>query len=129
MTGMKPYYVSRALVSAAFGALFVLAGSAAWIGALVGGLAFGWFLLAPHIGRYAVRPESGATALRHDERGEVIRDAAARNAFVLCALALAAVIVYARIQSLSSIPVAMLQWLLVLGALVYYASEFWLRRT
>jgi hypothetical protein len=93
MTGMKSYYVSRAIISIAFGVLFAT-GSTWWTGILVGTLAFAWFLLAPHIGRYSVHPEFGITALRRDEHTQVINDKAARNAFVISMLALGGIICF-----------------------------------
>jgi hypothetical protein len=129
MSGMKIYHLSRAVISAAFGGLFILAGSVWWQGVLAGGLAFAWFLVAPHIGRYAVHPERGVTALQRDERAQTINNAAGRNAFIVSMLAAAGVIIYAGARSLSSVPVSLFQWLLALGVLIYYASDFWLRRT
>lgn len=128
MTGMKAYYISRAIISIGFGALFVLGGSSWWAGLLIAALAFGWFLLAPHIGRYSVHPEFGVTALRRDERTQVINDKAARNAFVVGMLALAGVAIYFEFLALASVPVAVFKWLLILGAVAYYASDFWLRK-
>ncbi len=128
MTGMKSYYISRAVISILFGALFVLTGLSWWNGVLIGALAFGWFLLAPHIGRYSVHPEFGVTALRRDERSQVINDKAARNAFVACALALAGLSVYFEALTLTSVPIAVFRWLLILSVVVYFLSDFWLRK-
>src|SRR5512143_1614349 len=94
MTGMKAYYLSRAVISIGFGALFLLSGSSWWVAVLVAAVAFGWFLLAPHIGRYSVHPEFGVTALRRDERSQLINDKAARNAFVVSMLAVAGAAIY-----------------------------------
>jgi len=128
MTGMKSYYLSRAAISIAFGMLFALTGSSWWIAMLVSTLAFAWFLLAPHIGRYSVHPEFGVTALRRDERAQAINDKAARNAFVVGMLALGGIIVYYSTLTLTSVPIAVFKWLLILGVLIYYLSDFWLRR-
>jgi hypothetical protein len=128
MTGMKSYYLSRAVVAVAFGALFVLTGSPWWTGVLTGILAYTWFLLAPHIGRYAVHPEFGVTALRRDERAQMINDKAARNAFVASMLALGGIIIYSGTLALTSVPIAVFKWLLILSVLIYYVSDFWLRR-
>ena len=128
MTGMKAYYVSRAILSIGFGLLFVLGGSPWWTGLLVGAVAFGWFLLAPHIGRYAVHPEFGVTALRRDERTQGINDKAARNAFVITMLVVGGAAIYFEALALVSVPVSLFKWLLILGAVVYYASDIWLRR-
>jgi hypothetical protein len=128
MTGMRAYYISRAFVSAAFGLLLVLGGSPWWAGVAVGALAFVWFLVAPRIGRYAVHPDLGITALRRDERGSAINNAAARNAFVGCMLAVGGAIAYAATNAMNAVPLAVLQWLLILGVVIYYASDFWMRR-
>jgi hypothetical protein len=125
---MKAYYISRAAVSAALGILLVLTGSSWWTGALIGILAFAWFLLAPHIGRYSVHPEFGVTALRRDERAQVINDKAARNAFVASMLALAGIVAYFGTFASTSVPIAAFKWVLILGVLVYYVSDFWLRK-
>ncbi len=128
MTGLKSYYISRAIVSIAFGALFVLTGSTWWTGVFVGILAFAWFLLAPHIGRYSVHPEFGVTALRRDERAQAINDKAARNAFIVNMLTMGGIIVYFGTLSSTSVPSAIFKWVLILGVVVYYVSDFWLRR-
>jgi hypothetical protein len=128
MTGMKAYYMSRAVISVAFGALFAFTGPSWWTGVIVGTLAFTWFLLAPHIGRYSVHPEFGVTALRRDERAQVINDKAARNAFVISMLALGGIIIYFGTFTVASVPIAVFKWILILGVLVYYVSDFWLRR-
>ncbi len=128
LTGMKAYYISRAILSIVFGAVFLLAGSSWWIALLVGAIALTWFLVAPHIGRYAVHPEYGVTALRRDERTQLINDKAARNAFVVSMLAAAGVAIYYDALATGHVPVAAIKWLLVLGAVAYYLSDFWLRR-
>jgi hypothetical protein len=128
MAGMKSYYISRAVISAAFGMLIASISSYLWAGILAGIIAFAWFVLAPHIGRYVVHPEFGVTALRRDERAEIINDKAARNAFVISMLALGGMIVYFETLSLSSVPISIFKWLLIMGVLIYYVSDFWLRK-
>ena len=128
MTGMKAYYLSRAVISAGFGLLFGLSGSPWWTAVLVGAAAFAWFLAAPHIGRYSVHPEFGVTALRRDERSQGINDKATRNAFVISMLAVGGMIAYYAAFPAIAVPVAALRWILILGAVVYYSSDFWLRR-
>lgn len=128
MAGMKSYYISRAVISAAFGMLIASISSYWWAGILAGILAFAWFVLAPHIGRYVVHPEFGVTALRRDERAEIINDKAARNAFVISMLALGGMIVYFETLSLSSVPISIFKWLLIMGVLIYYVSDLWLRK-
>ncbi len=129
MNGMKAYYLSRAVISIAFGILFVLSGSSWWAGVLVTVVAFGWFLIAPHTGRYAVHPEFGVMALRRDERSELINDKAGRNAFVVTMIALAALILYSGATASGGVALHALEGLLVVGIAVYYVSDFWLRRT
>ncbi len=128
MTGMRAYYLSRAAVSIAFGVLFVLTGASWWAGLLVAIVAFGWFLVAPHTGRYAVHPELGVTALRRDERSQGINDKAARNAFVVSMVALAGLVLYSGATAAAGVSLRALEGLLVLGAAVYYVSDFWLRK-
>ena len=129
MTGMKAYYISRASISVGLGLLLVLGGSPWWMAVAVTVVACAWFLAAPRIGRYAVHPELGVTALRRDERGSAINSAAARNAFVVCMLAVAGIIAYAGTAALDGVPIAFLQWLLILGIVIYFGSDVWLRRS
>jgi len=128
MTGMRAYYSSRALISIAFGTLFVLTGSPWWMGLLMGALAFGFFLWAPHSGRYVVHPELGVTALRRDEQAQAINDRAARNAFVVMGLALAGLAIYYGSYVHANVPVTLLSYTLILGVAVYFISDLRLRR-
>jgi hypothetical protein len=128
MTGMTRYYVSRAVIALAMGLLFALTGSPWWLAALIGGLVLAFFLWAPLSGRYVVQPENGITALRRDERTQGINDKAARNAFVVSMLALAGISIYFGAVAPALVPVALLNLVLALGALTYFASDVWLRR-
>ena len=94
MTGMSQYYISRAFISLAFGGIFALAGSPWWMAVLMGVMIFAFFLWAPRSRRYADHPEHGVTALRRDERTQAINDKAARNGFIVVALAVAANAIY-----------------------------------
>ena len=129
MKGMSLYYVSRAIVSIVFGGLFYLSGSSLWTAILMGSVAFMWFLWAPHSGRYAVHPELGVTALRRDERTQQINDHAARNAFVVLGMAIAILSIYFGSVLRTDIPVRFLNYVLILGALTYFASDFQLRKS
>jgi hypothetical protein len=129
MTGMTRYYVGRAVVAIALGLLFAFTGSPWWVAALIGGLVLAFFLWAPQSGRYAVQPEHGVTALRRDERTQAINDKAARNAFVLSMLTLGAIAVYFGSVAPALVPVTLLNLVLALGALTYFASDVWLRRS
>jgi uncharacterized membrane protein len=126
MKGMTLYYLSRAAVSAAFGLLFALTGTAAWVAVLIGAGLFILFLLAPRSGRYAVHPELGVTALRRDERSQLINDKAGRNAFVVSMLVLAGLTLY--FGATGVIPLAMVKLVMASGILTYFLSDLWLRR-
>ncbi len=128
MSNMRSYYVSRFAVAVGFGFLFYLVGGSWWQGVLAGGAAVAWFLWAPHSGRYQVTPELGVTALRRDERSQWINDAAGRNAFVGVMLAAGAIAVYVRSVGMAQVPIRALDWLLILGGLLYFGSDFLLRR-
>jgi heme A synthase len=129
MSGMPAYYISRAVISAACGLLLALTGLQWWMATLMGVVVFGLFLWAPRSGRYAVHPESGVTALRRDERTQAINDKAARNAFIVTMLAMAGIAIYYGSIAPAGVPVAMLQSMLILGALTYFVSDFFLRRS
>jgi len=129
MTGMSLYYLSRAVISAAFGLLFALTGSPWWMAALIGIIAFAFFLWAPHSGRYAVHPELGVTALRRDERTQGINDRSARNAFIVTMLAVAGATLYFGRYTPAVVPVSFFNYLLILGVLTYYLSDFLQRRS
>jgi len=128
MSGMSVYYVSRAVMSAALGVLLALTGLEWWMAAMLGAIVFAFFVWAPRSGRYSVHPELGVTALRRDERTQGINDKAARNAFVVTMLAVAGTAIYFGAMAAVSVPVAALKWTLVLGVLVYFVSDFVLRR-
>ena len=128
MKGMSVYYVSRAIVSIVFGGLFYLSGGSLWTAILMGSVAFVWFLWAPHSGRYTVHPELGITTLRRDEHTQQINDHAARNAFVVSGMAIAILSIYFGSVLRTDIPVRFLNYVLILGALTYFASDFQLRK-
>jgi hypothetical protein len=126
---MTRYYASRILVAWIIAALFYAAGAAWWVTLLVGAAATAWFLYAPHSGRYQVDPERGITALQRDERAQWINDNAARNAFVLMALALGALHIYfGAITGQTAIPIEWTRWLLIGAVAVYLISDIVLRR-
>ena len=125
---LLPYYLSRGVLSIAFGGLFWLTGSPLWEAALIGGLLLALFLWAPHSGRYSVHPEFGVTALRRDERTQVVNDKAARNAFVAVMLALAAASLYWGSAGAAVVSIGVLKILLIGGTLIYFASDLWFRK-
>ena len=128
MSGMSWYYASRAVISAAFALFLALSGMVWWVAGLFGLVIFGFFLWAPHSGRYAVHPELGITALRRDDRTQSINDKAARNAFVVTMLVIAGIALYFGAASPAAVPVALLEQVLIVGILIYFVSDFFLRR-
>jgi len=129
MTGMSRYYISRILVSVAFGGLFALTGSPWWMAVLTSIVLIALFLYAPHSGRYAVHPELGVMALQRDERTQTVTDRAARNAFVVTMLVIAGMMIYFGSTSIASVPIVALKLVLAVAALTYFLSDFWLRRS
>ena len=129
MTGTTAYYVSRTLISVGLGILLAATGTTWWVAALMAGIVFLLFLWAPHSRRYAVHPELGVTALRRDERTQGITDKAARNAFVVIMLAVLALVLYYGRHEPAKIPLSALDLLIALGALTYFGTDLWLRRT
>lgn len=129
MTGLSRYYITRALISLAFGGLFALTGSPWWMAVLTGLIVFALFLWAPRSGRYAVHPELGVTALRRDERTQAINDKAARNGFVVTTLAIAMIAIYFGTITQTDVPILALHLALALAALTYFLSDFLLRRS
>jgi uncharacterized membrane protein len=128
MTGLSRYYLSRALISIAWGIVIALGGFAWWIAALAAAIVFAFFVWAARSGRYVVHPDLGTTALRRDERTQAINDKSARTAFVVTMLAVAAIAIYFGSIAHTAVPVAMLELTLILGAAIYFLSDFWLRR-
>jgi len=129
MRGLSRYYASRALISAALGGLFVLTGASWWMALLAAAAALAFFLWAPRSGRYAVHPNSGVTALRRDERTQTISDKAARNAFVVSVLALAAIAITFGSVFRTDVPIGFLSGTIALAAVTYFTSDLWLRRS
>ena len=125
---MLPYYLCRTAFSAAFGLLLFLTGSPIWMAILLGALILGFFLWAPHSGRYAVHPEFGVSALRRDERTQAINDKAARNAFVVSMLMLVILVGIPGSFGLLILTIDIIKIVLLTGALTYFASDAWLRK-
>jgi hypothetical protein len=123
---MKTYYVSRILISVAFGILQLATGTVWWKALLIVLGLIALFMWAPHCGRYTVYPEFGVSALRRDEYTQTINDKAARNAFVAMVLILCSILFIT--GAAATISVGMVKWSLVGGVGIYYFSDFWLRR-
>jgi hypothetical protein len=128
MNKMGWYYLSRALVSAAFGGLLIMIGAPWWASVLVAATAFAFFLWAPISGRYVADPNRGVRALGRDERTQAIIGQASRNAFMITMLLLAGFTLYYGILKPGSVPVHALSLILFIGMMTYYISDLWLRR-
>ena len=129
MNSMNRYYISRALISGGLVVLLSLAGLQVWIAAIVGFIVLAFFLWAPLSGRYTVNSKNGALALGLDERTQMIKDQAARNAFVATILMVAGLALYFGAIAPGNVPVDYLYLILVISTLVYNGSDLWLRRT
>lgn len=126
---LMPYYLSRTILSAAFGLLLFVTGSTLWMVILMSGLILAFFLWAPHSGRYSVHPELGVTALRRDERTQVINDKAARNAFIVSMLTVGVIAIYFGLSGAINISLSVFKIVLVIGVLTYFVSDLWLRKS
>jgi hypothetical protein len=126
---MIPYYLSRIILSAAFGLLLFITGSPFWMVILISGLILAYFLWAPHSGRYSVHPDLGVTALRRDERTQAINDKAARNAFIISMLTVGAIAIYFGLFGAINISISVLNIVLIIGVLTYFVSDLWLRKS
>jgi len=127
--GMTLYYVSRIIITAIFAALLYFTGMLLWQVLLVGGVILALFLWAPHSGRYAIHPEFGITALRRDERSQSINDQAARIAFIVSMLFSGGILVSLGLMGVTSIPIALVMLVPAVGALSYFISDLWFRRS
>lgn len=125
---LLPYYISRAVLSILLAGLLYLTGSQLWTSVLIGGILLVLFFLAPISGRYAVHPEFGITALRRDDFTKSVNDKAARNGFVASMLMAAGAAGYASIFGGGYISASVLMAIVLFGLLVYYISDFVLRR-
>jgi hypothetical protein len=126
---MTAYYVTRTILAIILGGLFALLGAPWWMALLAGVLALAFFIYAPLSGRYTVQPEKNAAALARDEFTRSVSDKSGRNAFVFTEIALAGIILYATVIHLEAVSVSALSVLLALGFIVFFISDFWLRRS
>jgi len=126
---LMPYYLSRTALSIAFGFLLFVTGSPLWNAILIGGIILVFFLWAPHGGRYSVHPEFGVTARRRDEHTQTINDAAARNAFVVSMLVFSVIVIYFGSFGAVAISIGIIKMVVAIGALTYFISDFWLRKS
>jgi hypothetical protein len=125
---MTGYYVSRTLISLGLGGLFALLGAPWWLAALAGLLALAMFLYAPLSGRYTVQRENGVNPLGRDEFSQSVTAKAGRNAFVFLMIALGGILVFAQLTGRAAVPVSTLSVLLALGVVVFFVSDYAMRR-
>ena len=76
-------------------------------------------------GYQAPRP----AAARRDERTQAIADKAGRNSFLVLMLAVASIAVYFGSIARTDVPIALVCLLCLLGMVVHFAADIWLRRT
>jgi uncharacterized membrane protein YraQ (UPF0718 family) len=125
---MKGYYISRAVISIAFGGLLYLVSQSLLISLVGGALVLIVFLVLPHSRRYKVFPQKGAMALRRDEWTQSINQRSGLNAWVIVTIAGAGLVLYYGLISPGDVPTGLLGGLLVLGWITYYLSDYWMRR-
>lgn len=128
MNTLRSYYLSRTLLAALLGLALYLSGSPLWAALLAALATAAWFVYAPHSGRYTVDPSRRVTPLGRDERGQIINDKAARNAFVVLALLIAGLTFYAGLAGATSVPAQWLSWALLIAVAAYGISDAALRR-
>lgn len=126
---LRPYYISRTIFSIAFGVLLYVTGSPLLHAVVLGGLILALFMWAPHSGRYSVHPEYGITAMRRDEWTQAVNDKAARNAFVVIMFLIAGASLYFGAAGAVSVSIGLFRIPLIIGALVYFASDLWMRKS
>ncbi len=125
---MTGYYISRGILSIAFGGLAYLLSHNLLVGVLSAFLPFIIFLYLPRSGRYKVFPREGSTALRRDEFTQSVNQRSGLYAWVVVAIAGSALILYYGLVSPGDVPVGLLGLLLLAGMVTYYVSDYLLRR-
>ncbi len=128
MSGLRRYYIGRALISAAFGAMLFLGGLPWWMALLATAFLLVIFLLLPHSGRYVVEPGARTSALRRDERNLQISNRAGSIAFAVIMISVGALAIYFGQIRQADVPAAWLSFVIALGALSYFVADVWLRR-
>lgn len=125
---MKRYYVSRGVISIAFGGLVYLVSGSLLAGLLSAVLVFITFIYLPRSGRYRVNPDKGATALRRDEWTQSINQRSGRNAWVIVTIAGSGLVLYYGLLSPGDVPTSLLGGLLMVGLATYYVSDYLMRK-
>jgi hypothetical protein len=125
---MTSYYLSRTLLSILFVIVLTLLGLPWWGSALIGILILGFFLWMPHTGRYLVQAKDGVTALRRDERTQEINWRAGLNGFIGLMLGLGMLVIYYGVITHTDVPASLLSLLLALGFVIYFITDFLMRK-
>jgi hypothetical protein len=116
------------MISIILGSLFALLGAQWWLAVLAGLLSLAVFFYAPLGGRYTVQPDKGFAPLRKDEFSRSVTDKAGRNAFVFIMVTLAGIIIYSQLSTQLVVSVNALSAVLALGVVVFFVSDYWMRR-
>lgn len=125
---MKKYYISRGMLSIAFGGLLYLVSDYVLAGLLGAVLGFAIFVFLPRSGRYKVLPDKGTTALRRDEWTQSINQRSGLNAWVVSAITSGGLVLYYGLISPGTVPVSLLGISLLSGWVTYYTSDYRLRK-
>jgi hypothetical protein len=125
---MTNYYLSRMIISIVLGGLFALLGAQWWMAVLAGLLALAVFFYAPLSGRYTVQPDKGLTPLRRDEFSKSVTNKVGRNAFAFMMIALAGIVVYSLLSTHTVLTATALSVVLALGVIVFFVSDYRMRR-
>lgn len=125
---MQSYYISRSLIAALFGGLIYWFGGSILAGVLSAAAIMAVFIYLPRSGRYRVDPKKGAAPLRRDEWSQNVNQRSGLYAWVAVTITGGVLVLYYGLISPGDVPVGMIGALLLLGVLIYYLSDFWLRR-
>ena len=125
---MKSYYMSRAVISIAFGGLVWLVSGYLLAGVLIAAVVFIMFLYLSRSGRYRIDPQKGIRALRRDEWTQSINNRSGRNAWVVVTILGSSLVLYYGLLSPGDLPVSLLGGVLLIGLVTYYVSDYWMRK-
>jgi hypothetical protein len=118
-----PYYITRAIVSAALGVIVVSSGWPWWGGVAMSFFGFAAFLWYAHSGHYLVDPSTPLAPLRRDARGKAVRNQALVIAVAVAGVSYA---LGSLLGPILSFPPNLGSWALLLGMVVYFAATNWL---
>ena len=125
---MKSYYMSRVVMSIAFGGLVWLVSGYLLAGVLIAAVVFIMFFYLYQSGRYRIDPQKGISALRRDEWTQSINNRSGRNAWVVVAILGSNMVFYYGLLSPGDVPVNLLGGVLLTGLVTYYVSDYWMRK-